>query len=114
MPRRSARRSRHGHRFRAPGSHLPPPLDPPAPRYDIMRVNRREAGQRRFRHMADYDNRALRAAGTADAVDAGLRAYMQRVYNYMFLGLAVTGAAAYGAFLEAVTTNAALAVKVLP
>jgi FtsH-binding integral membrane protein len=64
--------------------------------------------------MADYDNRALRAAGTADTVDAGLRAYMQRVYNYMFLGLAVTGAAAYGAFLEAVTTNAALAVKTLP
>ena len=36
-----------------------------------------------------------RAAGRVDAatVDAGLRAYMLRIYNYMVLGLAITGAA---------------------
>jgi FtsH-binding integral membrane protein len=32
----------------------------------------------------------------AGAVDEGLRAYMLRVYNYMMLGLALTGAVAYG------------------
>jgi len=37
-----------------------------------------------------------RAAGRADAatVDAGLRAYMLRIYNYMTIGLAITGLAA--------------------
>ena len=55
--------------------------------------------------MADYDNRTIRAAGVTDVVDAGLRAYMQRVYNYMFLGLACTGLAAYGTFLAAVTND---------
>jgi|SRR5690348_7511 len=35
----------------------------------------------------------------AAAIDAGLRAYMLRVYNYMVLGLAVTGVAALGAYL---------------
>ncbi len=46
--------------------------------------------------MADYDNRVLRGqAGTADAVDAGLRSYMLRVYNYMLVGLVLTGATAY-------------------
>ena len=46
--------------------------------------------------MADYDNRTLRsvATGTAD-IDAGLRAYMLRVYNYMLVGLALTGATAW-------------------
>ena len=39
-----------------------------------------------------------RAAGRADAatVDAGLRAYMLRIYNYMSIGLAITGLAALG------------------
>ncbi len=46
--------------------------------------------------MADYDNRVLPGrAGTADAVDAGLRSYMLRVYNYMLVGLVLTGATAY-------------------
>src|ERR1700685_761386 len=46
--------------------------------------------------MADYDNRTLRsaAAGTA-VIDAGLRAYMLRVYNYMLVGLALTGVTAW-------------------
>ena len=46
--------------------------------------------------MADYDNRLARSAdGTALSVDAGLRAYMLRVYNYMLVGLGLTGAVAW-------------------
>jgi FtsH-binding integral membrane protein len=46
--------------------------------------------------MADYDNRVLRGQATAAGViDAGLRAYMLRVYNYMLIGLALTGATAW-------------------
>ena len=37
------------------------------------------------------------AAETA-AIDAGLRAYMLRVYNYMVIGLAITGFAALGIY----------------
>ena len=42
-----------------------------------------------------------RAAGRADAatVDAGLRAYMLRIYNYMTIGLAITGLAALGVYM---------------
>ena len=46
--------------------------------------------------MADYDNRLARSAtGAALTVDAGLRAYMLRVYNYMLVGLGLTGAVAW-------------------
>ena len=47
--------------------------------------------------MADYDNQVLRDRGASadQAVDAGLRTYMVRVYNYMMIGLGVTGLAAY-------------------
>ncbi|SON58067.1 Inner membrane protein YbhL [Hartmannibacter diazotrophicus] len=41
----------------------------------------------------------------AGEIDQGLRAYMLKVYNYMALGLALTGVAAYGAFSAAVTTD---------
>src|SRR3954465_9812205 len=46
-----------------------------------------------------------RAAGRVDAatVDAGLRAYMLRIYNYMSIGLAITGLAARGVYMAAVT-----------
>ena len=45
--------------------------------------------------MADYDNRLVRGATTvADTMDAGLRAHMLRVYNYMVGALALTGAVA--------------------
>ncbi|MEO6782661.1 MAG: BAX inhibitor (BI)-1/YccA family protein, partial [Bradyrhizobium sp.] len=48
-----------------------------------------------------------RAAGRTDAaaVDAGLRAYMLRIYNYMSIGLAITGLAAMGVYMLAVTTD---------
>src|SRR6266702_265189 len=48
-----------------------------------------------------------RAAGRVDAatVDAGLRAYMLRIYNYMSIGLAMTGLAALGVYMAAVTAD---------
>lgn len=48
--------------------------------------------------MADWDNHALRSGSTTEdyAIDAGLRSYMLRVYNYMALGLALTGGIAFG------------------
>jgi FtsH-binding integral membrane protein len=54
-----------------------------------------------------------RAAGRVDAatVDAGLRAYMLRIYNYMSIGLAITGLAALGVYKFAVTSDAAEAVR---
>jgi FtsH-binding integral membrane protein len=46
--------------------------------------------------MADFDNRLMRGAATGDlTIDAGLRAYMLRVYNYMLVGLGLTGAVAW-------------------
>jgi FtsH-binding integral membrane protein len=46
--------------------------------------------------MAEYDNR-VRSLGAAEAaaIDVGLRAYMLRVYNYMLLGLGLTGLTAW-------------------
>ena len=56
--------------------------------------------------MSDYNTNPATRFGTSAragvAVDQGLRAYMLRVYNYMALGLAITGAAALGTFLMAV------------
>ena len=52
------------------------------------------------------------AARTQAEIDQGLRAYMLRVYNYMTLGLAITGAAALGIYMLAVSdvpTQAAIA-----
>lgn len=54
--------------------------------------------------MSDYDRtaNARYGAGVArsgvGAIDQGLRAYMIGVYNYMTLGLGITGLFAYGAF----------------
>jgi hypothetical protein len=49
-----------------------------------------------------------RAAGRIDAatVDAGLRAYMLRIYNYMSVGLAITGLAALGVYMASVADTA--------
>ena len=49
-------------------------------------------------NMADFRNSNVRVAPGAHAgadIDAGLRAYMLRVYNLMALGLGITGLAAY-------------------
>ncbi|MBB5753420.1 Bax inhibitor-1/YccA family protein [Prosthecomicrobium pneumaticum] len=61
--------------------------------------------------MANYDNR-MTQYGTARAevgVDQGLRSYMLQVYNYMTIGLLITGAAAIGVFRLSITNDPAQA-----
>jgi len=64
--------------------------------------------------MSDFDrNLAARGSFGADralAVDAGLRAYMLRVYNYMASAVALTGVVAWFTFQTAVNTDASGAV----
>ncbi|MCG5234941.1 Bax inhibitor-1/YccA family protein [Xanthobacter oligotrophicus] len=60
--------------------------------------------------MSDYDRNVAgrfnpSVARSQAAIDQGLRAYMLSVYNYMALGLAITGAAALGIFMLSVTTD---------
>jgi FtsH-binding integral membrane protein len=61
--------------------------------------------------MSDFDrNIAARrgiGAGQAAAIDAGLRAYMIRIYNYMAAGVALTGVVSYLTFNAAAVTNEA-------
>ncbi len=53
-------------------------------------------------------------SGTSAAVtDQGLRAYMLHIYNYMVLGLAITGFAALGIYMLSMTGDVAAAAKVL-
>ncbi len=59
--------------------------------------------------MSDYDRYANQRPGagyarSGAAVDQGLRAYMIGVYNYMTLGLGVTGLVAYAAFALGTTS----------
>ncbi|MGH6814414.1 MAG: Bax inhibitor-1/YccA family protein [Hyphomicrobiaceae bacterium] len=63
--------------------------------------------------MTQYDNRypPVGAGVGAVAIDEGLRAYMSRVYNYMALGVAVTGLVAYFVFTQTTTADFALAAK---
>ncbi|MCS6761945.1 MAG: Bax inhibitor-1/YccA family protein [Candidatus Devosia symbiotica] len=64
--------------------------------------------------MAEFDRQTLGArASSAAAIDEGLRSYMLRVYNYMSIGLVVTGLVAWFAAGAAVTTDPAAAVGTL-
>jgi hypothetical protein len=70
--------------------------------------------------MSDFDRNANvvdygRTIGRTEAaaVDQGLRAYMLHIYNYMVIGLAITGFAALGIYLLSVTGDAASAAKML-
>src|SRR5258708_16649265 len=60
--------------------------------------------------MSDYDRnvagRGFGGAARAIAIDAGLRAYMIRVYNYMAAGVALTGVVAWLTYNAAVVTDA--------
>src|SRR5271154_2164538 len=60
--------------------------------------------------MSDFDRNlaAARPGYRTDqvAVDAGLRAYMIRIYNYMAAGVALTGVVAWLTFNAAVVTDA--------
>ena len=64
--------------------------------------------------MSDFDRNVASArpygADRAVAIDAGLRAYMISVYNYMALGVALTGLAAWITFQMAVVTSDAGAI----
>lgn len=66
--------------------------------------------------MSDFDRNVSvphmggAAARTQAAIDQGLRSYMLRVYNYMTLGLAITGAAALGIYMLSVTSDQSQAV----
>jgi len=62
--------------------------------------------------MSDFDRNAAAAQygapltrAEAAVVDEGLRAYMLRIYNYMVLGLAITGFAALGIYMLSVTSD---------
>jgi uncharacterized protein len=61
--------------------------------------------------MSDFDRNYAAARGfgadRAVAIDAGLRAHMIRVYNYMAAGVALTGVLAWLTFQMAVVTDAA-------
>jgi FtsH-binding integral membrane protein len=68
--------------------------------------------------MSDYERNVAsaqigQAMGRTVAVDEGLRAYMLHIYNYMALGLAITGLAALGIYMLSVTGDATAAMKVL-
>jgi FtsH-binding integral membrane protein len=66
--------------------------------------------------MAEIDQRyahAGTAARTDVAVDEGLRAYMLRVYNYMAVGIALTGVVAYLTFANAVVERGPAGRRVL-
>jgi len=61
--------------------------------------------------MAEFDRPTVAAgAGSAAVVDQGLRSYLLRVYNYMAVGLVVTGLVAYFVYAAATTTDTANAV----
>lgn len=66
--------------------------------------------------MSDFDRNytsPFGRAGTAEAaaLDAGLRSYMLSIYNYMAIGLAITGFAALGIYMWAVTGDAGAAAR---
>ena len=61
--------------------------------------------------MSDFDRNyaaARRGVGAdrAIAIDEGLRAYMIRIYNYMAMGVALTGIVSWLTFNAAVTESA--------
>src|SRR5258708_25287435 len=69
--------------------------------------------------MADFNRSAAgrpfggaMTSAEAAAIDAGLRAHMLSIYNYMVLGLAITGVAAFGVYALSVTGDVAAAAKI--
>ena len=70
--------------------------------------------------MSDYERNVgaampygTRTSQTTVAIDQGLRAYMLQIYNYMVLGLAITGLAALGVYMLSVTADPAAAMKIV-
>jgi FtsH-binding integral membrane protein len=69
--------------------------------------------------MSDFDRNAgtvwgrpVSRAEPSAVVDSGLRAYMLQIYNYMAIGLAITGLAALGVFMLSVAGDASSAATV--
>ena len=69
--------------------------------------------------MSDFDRSAAgqpfggaMTSAEAAAIDAGLRAHMLSIYNYMVLGLAITGIAAFGVYTLSVTGDVGAAAKI--
>ncbi len=57
--------------------------------------------------LRNYQTRAAGVGTRVDTgIDEGLRAYMLKVYNLMALGIAITGAAAYGTYSMALSSPA--------
>src|SRR6266576_80282 len=63
------------------------------------------------RSMAGRPFSSAMTSAEAAAIDAGLRAHMLSIYNYMVLGLAITGVAAFGVYALSVTGDVAAAAK---
>jgi FtsH-binding integral membrane protein len=67
--------------------------------------------------MSNFDQNSATTYGRpltraeAAVVDEGLRAYMLRIYNYMVLGLAITGFAALGVYMLSITGDASSAAR---
>jgi FtsH-binding integral membrane protein len=59
--------------------------------------------------MADFEGRTVqsRSGTVAGTIDQGLRDYMLRVYNYMGIGVAITGIVAYTVYAMAVVQTGA-------
>ena len=56
--------------------------------------------------MAEFDRPSVAARpGTATDIDQGLRSYMLKVYNYMGIGLVITGLVAYFSYTASVVTS---------
>ncbi|HWL30503.1 MAG TPA: Bax inhibitor-1/YccA family protein [Xanthobacteraceae bacterium] len=67
--------------------------------------------------MSDFDRNIAARGGFADraaAIDAGLRAYMLRVYNYMAAAVALTGVTAWATFNAAVVADASGRLSLTP
>jgi uncharacterized protein len=64
--------------------------------------------------MAEFDRPSVAAAPASTVVDQGLRSYMLRVYNYMGIGLVVTGLVAYFTYTQSFVEQAGHIVGVTP
>ena len=70
--------------------------------------------------MGDFDGSMIASrpggpvtSAEAAAIDAGLRSYMLRIYNYMALGLVITAIAAFGVYVLSVTDDVTVAARLV-
>ena len=53
----------------------------------------------------DFNQRSFTKTADQSVIDQGLRAYMLKVYNYMTMGLLITGVVAYAFGRASIVTN---------